>query len=158
MEDVEKIINFAKEVFLRNSFHNPMVFVKGANGKVAVELKNFGDNSYQRELSMLNTGTFVACKRNVGELDIVVLVTEAWMSTNLTMLPSRNPKRIEVLMINYLDVSTQKEKSTVFRVIRNKLGKAIELRSYMSSDSYEVKGYLLPAFVKGYRVISPAHN
>jgi hypothetical protein len=159
MEDVTKIIDLAKEIFLRDGFHKPMVFIKGTNGKVAVEVKNFGDDSIQRELDMLNMGTFVACKSNVGELDIVVIVIEAWMSTDLTMLPSQNPKRIEVLMINFLDMETQEEKATTFRIIRDKWGKAIELRPIdKSQDFYEVKGILLPAFVRGYRAISPVRN
>ncbi len=159
MDDVKSIIDIAKEVFLRDGYHNPMVFVKGTDGKVAVEVKNFGEDSYQRELAMLNMGTFVACKRHVGELDLVVIVTEAWMSTDLTMLPSQSPKRIEVLMINILDVVSQEEKMATFKIIRDKLGKAFELRPYdKSSDFFTVKGHLLPAFVKGYRAISPVHN
>jgi hypothetical protein len=159
MDDVKEIIDLAKKVFLQDGYHNPMVFVKGTGGKVAVEVKNFGDNAYQRELDMLNMGTFVACKSNVGELDLIVIVTEAWMSRDLTMLPSQSPKRIEVLMINFLNVITQEEKATTFRIIRDKWGKAIELRPLdKSSDFVEVKGHLLPAFVKGYRVISPVRN
>lgn len=159
MEDVTKIINIAKEVLLRDGFHKPMVFIHGTNGKVAVEIKNLGDDANQRELTMLNTGTLIACKNNVGELDLIVIVHEAWMSKNLTMLPSQNPKRIEVLMINFLDVGTQEEKAATFRIIRNKWGEAIELRPIdKSQDFFEVKGILLPAFVKGYRVISPVRN
>jgi len=159
MEDVTKIIDLAKEAFLRDGFHKPTVFIKGTNRSVAIEVKNFGDDSSQRELDMLNMGTFVACKSNVGELDIVVIVTEAWMSTDLTMLPSQNPKRIEVLMINFLDMGTQEEKATTFRIIRDKWGKAIELRPINKSQNfYEVEGILLPAFVRGYRAISPVRN
>jgi len=159
MDDVKEIIDIAKRIFLRDGYHNPMVFAKGTRSKVAVEVKNFGDDSYQRELSMLNLGTFVACKSNVGELDLVVIVTEAWMSSDLTMLPSQNPKRIEVLIINFLDVATQEEKMTSFKIIRDNRGKAVDLRPLdKSTDFFESKGHLLPAFVKGYRAISPVHN
>jgi len=159
VDDVKAITDIAKRVFLEDGYHNPMVFVKGTRSKVAVEVKNFGDDAYQRELAMLNMGTFVACKSNVGELDLVVIVIEAWMSTDLTMLPSQSPKRIEVLAINFLDVTTQEEKATSFKIIRDNRGKAVELRPYdKSTDFYEVKGHLLPAFVKGYRAVSPVHN
>jgi len=136
-----------------------MVFVKGTNGKVVVEVKNFGDTSNQRELAMLNMGTYVACNRNVGDLDMIAIVTEAWMSRNLEMLPSRDPKRVEVLMINFLDVVDQKEKAIMFEIVRDKIGKPVDLKPCdESSDSLEVKGYLLPAFVRGYKVISPVKN
>jgi len=159
VDEVKKIIEVAKQIFLLDGYHAPMVFIKGDKGKVVVEIKNFGDNSYQRELAMLNLGTHIACKSNVGELDLIVMVNEAWMSTDLTMLPSQNPKRIEVLSINFLDVISQEEKATGFKIIRDKLGKAVDLRPLnKSSDFFEAKGYLLPAFVHGYRAISPVHN
>jgi hypothetical protein len=159
VDEVKKIIEIAKQVFLHDGYHAPMVFVKGDKGKIVVEIKNFGNDSYQRELTMLNLGTYVACKQNVGDLDLVVIVSEAWTSRNLTMLPSQNPKRIEVLSINFLDVGSHEEKASMFQVIRNKWGKAIELRPFdKSTEFFEVKGHILPAFVRGYKVISPVHN
>lgn len=159
MEDVKSIIDFAKHSFLLHGSHEPMVFAKGTNGKVVVEMKNFGDTLNQRELSMLNMGTTIACKRNVGDLDMIAIVTEAWMGTNLEVMPSQDPKRVEVLMINYLDVTTQQEKAVMFEIVRNKIGKPIDLRPWEEpSGSLEVKGYLLPAFVRGYRAISPVRN
>jgi len=159
VDEVKKIIEIAKQVFLQDGYHAPMVFVKGGKGKVVVEMKNFGGNSYQRELDMLNLGTDVACKYNIGDLDLVVIVTEGWTSTNLTVLPSKDPKRIEVLSINFLDVPAGEEKVTAYRIIRDRFGKAVDLRPlYKSLDFFEAKGHLLPAFVRGYKVISPVHN
>jgi len=159
VDEVKKIIDIAKQVFLQDGYHAPMVFVKGDKGKVVVEIKNFGNDSYQREQIMLNLGTYVACKQNVGDLDLVVIVSEAWTSRNLTMLPSQNPKRIEVLSINFLDVGSLEEKATMFTVLRDRFGKAVGLRPFdKSTDFFDVKGHLLPAFVRGYSVISPVHN
>jgi len=159
VDEVKKIIDIAKEVFLQDGYHAPMVFVKGDKGKVVVEIKNFGNDSYQRELTMLNLGTHVACEQNVGDLDLVVIVSEAWANRTMQMLPSRDPKRIEILSINFLNVGSQEEKAAVFKVIRDRWGKAIELRPYdESTDFFEVKGHILPAFVRRYKVISPVHN
>jgi len=159
VDEVKKIIEIAKQVFLQDGYHAPMVFIKGDKGKVVVEMKNFGSNSYQRELDMLNLGTDVACKHNVGDMDLVVIVSEAWASRTMQMLPSRDPKRIEILSINFLNVGSQEEKASMFQVIRNKWGKAIELRPFdKSTEFFEVKGHILPAFVRGYKVISPVHN
>jgi len=159
VDEVKKIIEIAKQVFLHDGYHAPMVFVNGDKGKVVVEIKNFGNDSYQRELTMLNLGTSVACEHNVGDLDLVIIVSEAWTSRDTTMLPSQNPRRIEVLSINFLDVGTKEEKATIFQVIRDRWGKAIKLRPFdTSTDFFEVKGHMLPAFVRGYTVISPVHN
>ncbi len=77
MDEVKKIVEIAKQVFLQDGYHAPMVFVKGDKGKVVVEVKNFGTDSYQRERTMLNLGTQVACEHNVGDLDLVIIVSEA---------------------------------------------------------------------------------
>jgi hypothetical protein len=159
VDEVKKIIEIAKQVFLQDGYHVPMVFIKGDKGKVVVEMKSFGSTSYQRELDMLKLCTDVACEHNVGDLELVVLVSEAWASRTMQTLPSRDPKRIEILSINFLNVGSKEEKATIFQVIRDRWGKAIELRPYdESTDFFEVKGHLLPAFVRGYTVISPVHN
>jgi hypothetical protein len=137
VDEVKKIIEIAKQVFLQDGYHVPMVFIKGDNGKVVVEVKNFGTDSYQRELTMLNLGTQVACEHNVGDLDLVVIVSEAWTSKNRDMLPSHDPKRIEVLSINFLDVGSHEEKRRCFRSYATDGGKPLNcdrLTSRLSSS------------------------
>jgi hypothetical protein len=108
VEDVEQIVQFVKKVTLTCHGFEPTVFVKGSKDRIAVEIKEFGVYMDKRT-QMLNSGTFTALRHNVGELQLLILASEAWMSRNLTMRPSKDPKRIEVLIINSLDVATQEE-------------------------------------------------
>jgi len=119
VDEVKKITEIAKELMLRDGYHAPMVFTIGTNGKVFTLLERFGDTADERVKDMLLAGAMVAEKRNVGELELIILVNEAWMGTNLSVLPSRDPKRVEALLINVLDVRTQEEQLIMFEVIRN---------------------------------------
>jgi hypothetical protein len=158
VDDVNAITDIAKRVFLKDGYHAPLIFVKGTTSKVAIQLVSFGETADERELDMLNAGTWLACKHNVGELDLIVFVNEAWMSRNLDVLPSQDPKRIEVLLINSLDARTQEERLLSFDVIRDPKGHVIDLKRSDLPEFGAPKGKLLPAFQKGYQVISPVHN
>ncbi len=158
MDEVKQIADLARKIFLHDGYHVPMVFVKGTRRKVVLELKRFGATAHEREIDMLNAGTLVACKSNVGELELIVHVCEAWMGTNINILPSQDPKRIEVLLVNSLDARTQEEKLLSFAIKRDPKGKVLDLKELVLPEAVETKGKLLPAFQKGYQIISPVHN
>jgi len=158
VDDVQEITDLAKRSFLENGYHAPMVFAKGTETKVAIQLAHFGATADERVDDMLNVGTWLAYKHNVGELELIVLVNEAWMGKSMDILPSLDPKRIEILMINSLDVGTQDEYLTCFEVVRNNQGKVIDLKEGDLPKTGHPKGKLLPAFQKGYQIISPVMN
>ncbi len=158
MDEVKQIADLARKIFLHDGFHSPMVFAKGTNGKVVLEFKHFGATADERVRDMLNAGTQVACQRNVGELELIVYVCEAWMGTNMDILPSQDPKRIEVLLVNSLDARMQEEKLLTFEIKRDPKGKVLDLKELMLPEAVETKGKLLPAFQKGYQIVSPVHN
>jgi hypothetical protein len=112
---VKQITGLARQLFLCDGYHAPIVFVKGTKGKVFFPLEHFGDTAEERELDMLNAGTTLACKRNIGELELIILVNEAWMGSNVNLLPSQDPKRMEVLLVNSLDVSGKCPESVMSR-------------------------------------------
>jgi len=158
VDDVKQITDIAKRVFLKDGYHAPMVFVKGTNTKAAIQLAHFGETAGKRELDMFNAGTWLSCKHNVGELELIVFVSEGWMGTNLDMLPSQDPKHTEILLINSLDARTQEEKMLAFEVVRDPKGQVTNLKDWCLPEEGNVKGTLLPAFLKGYQIISPVHN
>jgi len=158
VDDVKAITDIAKQVFLKDGHHAPMVFVKGTTTKAAIQLARFGATASERELDMLNAGTWLACKHNVGELELIVFVSEAWMGTNLDVLPSQDPKRIEVLLINSLDARTQEENLLAFEIVRDRKGQVTNLKDWSLPDKGSAKGILLQAFQKGYQIVSPVHN
>jgi hypothetical protein len=155
VEDVEKIVQLAKELTLKSSGHAPMVYVKGSKGKTAIVLEHFGEN---KQLELANAGTWTALQHNVGELQLLVIVSEAWMSFDLESRPSEDPKHIEVLLINSLDVATREEQLIQFEIVRNKDKKVIDLKKPDVPVFDSVKGRLLPAFQKGYQIVQPTVN
>jgi hypothetical protein len=157
MEDVENIMRLVQKIMLETGSFQPTVFVKGSERRIAVELQGFGKHDDKRK-DMLNAGVMVATKHNVGELETLVFVSEAWMGMNMNIMPSQDPKRVEVLIINSLDVATQEEQMIQFEIVRNKQKKVIDLKKPDLPDGVTVKGTLLPAFLKGYQIISPVTN
>lgn len=162
MEDVEEIVRFVRKMTLELGKCNPTIFVKGSEKKVAIGLEEFGETSDARERHMLNAGTVTAYKHSVGELESLIFVSEAWMSManekGEYIQPSRDPKRIETLIINCLDVATQEETMVWFEMVRNKQGKLTDLKQMSLPEGGSVKGILLPAFQKGYQLVRPVTN
>ena len=159
---MEEIVQFVKTTVLELGKCFPIVFVKGSKGKVAIGLKELGETSDNREMHMLNAGTFTAYKHNVGELESLIFASEAWMSLvkgkEEFIRPSLNPERIETLIINSLDTATQEETIICFEMVRDRQGKLTDLKQMSFPDAGSVKGILLPAFQKGYQIISPVTN
>jgi len=158
VDEVKQIVDYARTFFLKTGYHPPIVFIKGTRGKVALEFQTFGATAGERELDMMNAGTMIACERNVGELELIVFVNEAWMGKNMNVLPSQDPKRIEVLLVNSLDARTQEEYLLTYEVKRDPKGTVTDLAEMDLPKTGFPKGRLLPAFLKGYQIISPVHN
>ena len=158
MEMVEQIIRLAKQLVLEMGYHEPILFVKGSKNNIVLNFKEFGDTSSKRERNMLNAGANLAYKQNVGELEALVFVNEAWMGTNINVLPSKDPQRIEVLLINTFDPGTKEEALIMFEMVKNSQGKVTDLKQKTLPEIGSVKGILLPAFQKGYQSISPVTN
>jgi len=158
VDEVKEIADIAKQLFLQDGYHVPMIFVKGTMGKVFFPLAHFGETADRRELDMLNAGTTLACKRNVGNLELIVFVCEAWMGTNINVLPSQDPNKTEVLQVNSLKVRTNTEAMQLFQIKRDPKGNVNGLRDLPLPENGTIEGRLLPAFLKGYQIVSPVHN
>ncbi len=158
MEIVDEIVQLAKKRILEMGYQEPILFIKGTKKKVAMGFQKFGDTSIQKERTMLNAGANLAHKNSVGELEALVFVDEAWMDMNVDVLPSEDPKRVEVLLINTFDAATQEERVMMFEMVRNKEGKITDLKQKSLPEGGSVKGVLLPAFRKGYQMIQPTTN
>jgi hypothetical protein len=162
VEDVEEIVQFVKKVMLEVGSHGPTIFLKGSEGKVAVALASFGENVDKRINDMLNAGTFTALKHSVGELELIIFVSEAWMGRASNgeefIRPSLDPKRIEVLMVTYLDTATKEQKMISIEIVRNKQEKVIDLKEMSMPEVDRIESPLLSAFLKGYQLIRPVTN
>ena len=158
MDEVQKIADFAKKLFMQDGYHAPIVITKGTKGKRVVLLEQFGDTADERVKDMFYAGAMLADKGNIGELELIVLVNEAWMGKTLDIRPALDPERIEVLLVNSLDARTQEENLLAFEVKRDTHGNVINLQDNVLPKEGSPKGKLLPAFQKGYQVISPVKH
>ncbi len=163
MDEVEKIVQLAKKLMLESGYHEPIVFFKGSEGKGVIALDTFGKNADERTKDMLNAGAYSALKRNVGELELIVFVSEAWMGRATKkeediILPSLDPKRVEALIITSFDTATKEQTMIMFEVVRNRQDKVIDLKQNSLNSVGSVESPLLPAFLKGYKIIRPTTN
>jgi len=116
---VKKIADVAKSIFLRDGYHAPIVIAKETKGRRAVLLEQFRDTADARIKDMFSAGALLAQKGNIGELELIVFVSEGWIGTNINILPSQDPNRREVLLINSLDARTQEEHTLQFEIKRD---------------------------------------
>jgi hypothetical protein len=163
VDDVEEIVQLAKKLMFESGYHEPIVFFKGTEGKGVVALETFGKDADERTKDMLNAGALAGIKRNVGELELIVFVSEAWMGRAIKkeedyILPSSDPKRVEVLIITYLDTATKEQAMRMFEVVRDSQKRIIDLKQNSLPDVDSIKSPLLPAFLKGYQLIRPVTN
>jgi hypothetical protein len=145
----------AKAVMRRFGEHAPTVFVIGTKQKVCIQIP-FGDTHIQRVNILAQAGVKLAKTRDIGDIEAVFFVSEAWMSPPRTpmVMPSEDPNRLEVLMLNGLEVGTDQQTLEAYACKRDKDHAVIDLKPVvMPKEATEVSGPLLPAFVAGYRLV-----
>lgn len=159
---LDTITEQAKEIMLWDGAHQPTLFLKGSQETMIHPIMELPSTSQERRKMMFVLGTFLTKIEQLGALEEVILVTEAWMSKAIDehapqIPPSKDPNRIEVLVINQIDLATNQSQLRLLEMIRDDGGELVELKTYsdvlddqqgQSSDSP-----LLNAFVAGYRLI-----
>jgi hypothetical protein len=96
--------------------------------------------------------------RTVGEIDLVVLVTQAWASPARMpfTIPSQDKNRCEVLVLSALDGVTKVQTLLLFACIRAQNGVVTDLKALPVPAYVKVEGPLLRAFLTGYRLAQTA--
>jgi hypothetical protein len=112
-----------------------------------------------RAEQLIRLATQLAHSRTVGEIDLVVLVTQAWASparVPFTIQPSKDPNRCEVLVISALEGVTKVQKLLLYACIRAQNGVITDLKALPVPAYLKVEGPLLRAFLTGYRLATVA--
>ena len=112
-----------------------------------------------RAEQLIRLATQLAHSRTVGEIDLVVLVTQAWASparVPFTIQPSKDPNRCEVLVISALEGVTKVQKLLLYACIRAQNGVITDLKPFPVPAYLKVEGPLLRAFLTGYRLATVA--
>jgi hypothetical protein len=113
------------------------------------------ENRNGRAEQLIRVATQLAHARTVGDIDLVVLVSQAWASPAREpfIIPSADPNRCEVLVISALDGQTKEQKLLLFACIREPNGVITDLKPLPVPALVKVEGPLLRAFLTGYRLI-----
>jgi len=151
---VEDVLQQAKGYVLRYGYHPTVLQVHGTKGRKYILFEEFPDEHEAKVAFMYVAGKHLAQQSDLGRLNNVFLVMEAWMvklevGEHYTR-PSQHPKRIEVLIISRLNVLTQEQTVTTLEYTRDEKGDLIEIKDSELPDGGTVESPLLPAFVAGY--------
>ena len=133
---------------------SPTLYVCGTRQTVSIPMPE-AENAALRVEQMINAAIQLAQSGNVGEIDLVILITEAWVSPArqpFTIQPSKDPNRCEVLVISALDGVTKEQKLLLYACIREPNGVITDLKPLPVPALVKVEGPLLRAFLTGYRL------
>jgi hypothetical protein len=133
----------------------PTLYVCGTR-KTASILMPEAQNKSGRTEQLIRLATQLAHSRTVGEIDLVVLVAQAWASPARMpfIIPSQDKNRCEVLVISALDGLTKVQTLLLFACIRAQNGVVTDLKPLPVPAYVKVEGPLLRAFLTGYRLVT----
>ena len=132
----------------------PTLLVCGARKTVSFLMPEV-ENRNGRAEQLIHLATQLAHSRTVGNIDLVVLVTQAWASPARQpfIIPSQDKNRCEVLLISALDGQTKEQKLLLYACIREQNGVLTDLKPLPVPADVKVEGPLLRAFLTGYRLV-----
>lgn len=111
---------------------------------------------------MAVAGAYAANRESAGQLRSVFFISEGWMSRNdeqapPELPPSKDPNRLEVLIISGVNVPTRQTTMVIFEMVRDENGVLGELRDFPAAREGETNAEspLLDVFVLGYLSIAP---
>jgi hypothetical protein len=158
---LEEVIRVAKENLIQYGNHVPTVIADGSNQPVIIQIQDIADTHEGRLQQMFTVGFIVAQSGEVGELEQVFLITEAWMSSagpdDLPLIrPSQDPQRKEILLVSSINVPARKQRSAVVEMVRDQAGNIEALRDHPFGEEEEGENKLFTAFVAGFAAASKA--
>jgi len=135
----------------------PTLIVCGTRKTVSILMPEV-ESHIGRAEQLICLATQLAHSRTVGEIDLVVLVTQAWASPARQpfIYPHKDKNRCEVLVISALDGQTKEQKLLLFACIREPNEVLTDLKPLPVPAVVSVEGPLLRAFLTGYRLATVA--
>src|SRR5574341_111200 len=120
---LEQVAQSAKEVILRDGKHLPTLIALGSLHNVVTRFSQMPDTHKGRAVMMHRTGSVIAEAGEVGDLQKVYFVVEAWMNTaredgTFDLPPSKDPNRIEVLIVDSMDVQENEGDLIILEMVR----------------------------------------
>lgn len=155
---LEEVTRTAQEVLLRDGYHLPTLIAQGNLSAIILQLHDLEKTHEGRARQMTSAGFMVGQRGNIGTLEDVFLISEAWMSLGQGKMPdkspSNDPERKEVLIISRLNVKDGRVDATFYEMVRERKrkGKLTGLKAFPSEEVENLSGEspLLNAFIYGY--------
>ena len=132
----------------------PTLYVCGTRQTVSFPMPQ-AENPVGRAEQMIHTAIQLAQSGTVGDIELVVFVSDAWASPAREpfIIPSKDPNRCECLIISALDGFTKEQKLLLFACVREQNGVVTDLKPLPVPALVKVEGPLLRAFLTGYRLV-----
>jgi len=154
---LEEVVRVAKETTLQDGWHMPTVLADDGRVSVVLQMTEMG-KTHQERVAMMNAAGFALGKSDtIGQLEQVFFITEAWMSMppggELTLPPSQDPNRIEVLLISQLEVAERRGDLVMFEMIRDG-EQLVDLKEFAPRGEKDLSfdSPLLDAFANGFQM------
>lgn len=159
---LDQVIQQARDIILEHGEHPPFFITTGNKKNVLGPIPNISPTHEGRVRQMFEAGFVVGQSGTIGEIKQVFFICESWLSKGdgdqlPVVPPSADPHRIEVLLVSSLRIMGRKQHQSivVLEMVRNDVGKLIELREIerVEDDTdKKVQSPLLLAFVSGFRI------
>lgn len=156
---LEEVAQFAKTVTLEDGYHRPTVIVEGALQVIATQLESIAPTHEGRAQQMFTLGAVLAERSDLGVLQQVFFITEAWMSIATAdkppeFLPSQDPQRKEILAVSRLTIQPPRTEMVIYEMKRDSANKLIQLEELEKNIAGEPEAVtespLLEAFAIGF--------
>lgn len=149
---LDDLIREASEITLAQGFHLPTIFAVGTRGMGMMVIPEMPPTHEMRLGAMYVLGWEVS-RQAIGQLRNVVFILESWMSRNFGMMPSEDPNRMEVLMINHYIVRERRNELVGLLMIRDREGKLADMVIHTDTRNEEgnmPESPLMDEFMRGY--------
>lgn len=155
---LEQVAQQAKETTLRTGRYIATLIIEGSLESFIAQLQDFADTHEGRKAQMFLYGLLFAQNAEIGILQQVFFISEAWLSTakskdELFVPPSRDPQRKEVLIVAQQVIQPPKQDGVVFEMKRNKKQKLVSVEPFqpdVQEDNFDYQSPLIDAFIIGY--------
>jgi hypothetical protein len=157
--ELEQIEKLATKMCLLQGGHSPQFIVNGENDTAIVVINDLPDKNPEKMLAISHAAieTVVSKGKRIGMLKKIFFICEAWMSVvkqsglKSFLSPSKDPKRIEALLISEFDIATNKETVVTFEMKRDKNKKLVGFEEAQRNTEDNLREFsLMDAFVRGY--------
>jgi len=153
----EEVVRGACEMALRDGYHVPTFVVDSTDQVVFVQLESLAPTPEERQRQMYLLGGDVAAASGTGSLRTVFFVAQSLVFRPENRdwpegAPTQSSRHLEVLVVSGFDAATQKTKTALYELLRDKGGLVHDLLDLgvRQDNADPADTPLLTAFVEGF--------